>query len=158
MSPAALLFCKCIKIYVYRTPFSPYTNHENRQESLICRFIISVYLDTETEYKNAGNILLEERRALSSTCFKLVSCLAYYSTLNLMVIFSSETSIDFQRTARRNIPDDRTLHNHLCERLKSCVISLVSALLILKLLDLEVPLLINLTNLSQLHRLLRTEH
>jgi hypothetical protein len=30
-----------------------------------------------------------------------------------------ETSVDFQRTTRRYIPEDRTLHNQLCESLKS---------------------------------------
>jgi hypothetical protein len=32
---------------------------------------------------------------------------------------SSETSIDFQRTARSYIPEDRTRHNQRCENLKS---------------------------------------
>jgi hypothetical protein len=37
------------------------------------------------------------------------------------VIFSSETSTDFQRTTLRYIPEDSTLHNHRCENLKSCI-------------------------------------
>jgi hypothetical protein len=32
---------------------------------------------------------------------------------------SSETSVDFQRTTQRYTPEDRTLHNHRCENLKS---------------------------------------
>jgi hypothetical protein len=32
---------------------------------------------------------------------------------------SSETSVNFQRTAPRYIPEDRTLHNHSCDNLKS---------------------------------------
>jgi hypothetical protein len=32
---------------------------------------------------------------------------------------SSETSVDFQMTTQRYIPEDRTLHNHRCEKLKS---------------------------------------
>jgi hypothetical protein len=31
---------------------------------------------------------------------------------------SSETSVNFQRTIRRYVPEDRTLHNHRCENLK----------------------------------------
>jgi hypothetical protein len=31
----------------------------------------------------------------------------------------SETSVETQRTARRHIPEDDTLHNHRCENLKS---------------------------------------
>jgi hypothetical protein len=34
-------------------------------------------------------------------------------------ICSSETSIETQRTTRRHIPEDDTLHNHRCENLKS---------------------------------------
>jgi hypothetical protein len=34
---------------------------------------------------------------------------------------SSETSVDFQRTTRRYIPEDRPLHNHCCECLKSYI-------------------------------------
>jgi hypothetical protein len=31
----------------------------------------------------------------------------------------SETSVDFQRTTQRYIPEDGTLHNHRSENLKS---------------------------------------
>jgi hypothetical protein len=47
---------------------------------------------------------------LLATCFTLVSCLAYSSTLTMEAICSSETSVDFQRTARRYISKDRTLY------------------------------------------------
>jgi signal-transduction protein with cAMP-binding, CBS, and nucleotidyltransferase domain len=33
----------------------------------------------------------------------------------------SEKSVDFQRTTRRYIPEDRTLHDHRCENLKSYI-------------------------------------
>jgi hypothetical protein len=33
-------------------------------------------------------------------------------------IYSSETSVDFQQTTRRYIPQDSTVHNHRCENLK----------------------------------------
>jgi hypothetical protein len=45
--------------------------------------------------------------------------LAYSSTFKMDAICSSETSVDFQRTTRRYIPEDGTLHNHRCENLKS---------------------------------------
>jgi hypothetical protein len=32
---------------------------------------------------------------------------------------SSEASVDFQRTTQRYISEDKTLHNHRCENLKS---------------------------------------
>jgi hypothetical protein len=35
---------------------------------------------------------------------------------------SSETPVATQRTTRRHIPEDDTLHNHRCENLKSYII------------------------------------
>jgi hypothetical protein len=55
----------------------------------------------------------ESRReaALSlPSAFALVSCLFYSLTLKMDVIRSSETSVDLQRTVRRCIIDDSTLH------------------------------------------------
>jgi hypothetical protein len=46
-----------------------------------------------------------------------VSFLAYSSKTE--ATYSSESSADFQRTARRYIPEDRTRHNLSCENLKS---------------------------------------
>jgi hypothetical protein len=45
-----------------------------------------------------------------------------FSTLKIETICSSETSVVTQRTTRRYIPDDGTLHNHRCENLKSYTI------------------------------------
>jgi hypothetical protein len=36
-------------------------------------------------------------------------------------IFSSETSVEFRRTGRRYALEDRTLHNHRCENLSTCI-------------------------------------
>jgi hypothetical protein len=44
----------------------------------------------------------------------LAFCLAYTSILNIKAICSSETSVNFQQTALRYIPEGRTLHNHYC--------------------------------------------
>jgi hypothetical protein len=49
----------------------------------------------------------------------LISCLAYASNLKIEATCSSETSVDFERTTRRYIPEDKTLHNHRCENLVS---------------------------------------
>jgi hypothetical protein len=38
------------------------------------------------------------------------------STLKKKAICSSETSVETQRITRRYIPEDDTLHNHLCEK------------------------------------------
>jgi hypothetical protein len=42
------------------------------------------------------------------------------STPKMETICSSETSVAYQQTTRRHIPEDDTLHNHHCENLKSC--------------------------------------
>jgi hypothetical protein len=55
-------------------------------------------------------------RSQRSTCLILVSRLAYSPILMLEAIYSSETSVDFQRTTHRYIPDDGTLHNNACLR------------------------------------------
>jgi hypothetical protein len=47
--------------------------------------------------------------SLLATCSTLVYCLAYSSTLKMEATFSSEMSVDFQRTIPRYIPEDRTL-------------------------------------------------
>jgi hypothetical protein len=62
--------------------------------------------------------LLHFQWALLAICFT-VSCLAYFSTLKMEATRSSETSVGFQRIARRHIPEDRTIHNDRCEDLKS---------------------------------------
>jgi hypothetical protein len=68
--------------------------------------------------------------ALLAMCFMLVSCLAYPLTPKMEVTCSCETSIDFQRTTRRCIPEDSALHNHCCETLKSWLIQIRSSVLV----------------------------
>jgi hypothetical protein len=41
---------------------------------------------------------------------------------------SSEKSVDFQRTTRRYVPEDRTLHNHRRENLKSYILGPMSCI------------------------------
>jgi hypothetical protein len=62
-------------------------------------------------------------REVLSTCFMLVSRLSYSSILKMVATCSSETSVDFQRTTQRYIPEDRTVHNHCCEKLKSYILT-----------------------------------
>jgi hypothetical protein len=44
---------------------------------------------------------------------QLVSCWAYSSTLKMELMYSSETSVDFQWAAQRYIPEDSTLDRAL---------------------------------------------
>jgi hypothetical protein len=57
--------------------------------------------------------------ALLATCSMLDSCMAYSSNLKMEATCSFETSVDFQWTTRRYIPEDRTLCDHRRENLKS---------------------------------------
>jgi hypothetical protein len=43
------------------------------------------------------------------------SCLAYSSTMKMVVKCSSQMSVDFQRNIQHCIPEDRTLYNYCCE-------------------------------------------
>jgi hypothetical protein len=69
-------------------------------------------LSVTSNIRNLKSIILHllARRFLAALIF---------STLKMNAICSSETSVDTQRTTRRYIPEDSTLHNHRCENLKS---------------------------------------
>jgi hypothetical protein len=56
----------------------------------------------------------------------LASCFAYSLTLKMEVTCSSETSVGFQRTTRLYTPEDKILHNHRHEKLKSYVLYCVA--------------------------------
>jgi hypothetical protein len=49
------------------------------------------------------------KRFLLATCLHAGFLLAYFSTLKMEAICSSQTSVDFQQTTRRYIPEDGTL-------------------------------------------------
>jgi hypothetical protein len=70
------------------------------------------------EVKAKQETNMKQAVSVSSTCYTLVSCPAYSSTLKMEMICSSEISVDTQRTTLRYIPEDNTLHNHRCENLK----------------------------------------
>jgi hypothetical protein len=50
--------------------------------------------------------------ALLATCSTLVSCLNFSSILKMEATFSSETSVEFQQTTRRYVPQDRALQTY----------------------------------------------
>jgi hypothetical protein len=54
---------------------------------------------------------------LLATCFLLVSCLDYASTLKMGHV-PPEKSVDFHQITPCNDPRDTTLHNDRCEKLK----------------------------------------
>jgi hypothetical protein len=52
-----------------------------------------------------------------------VSCSAYSSTLKIEATCSSKSLVYFQRTTRRYIPENTTLYDHRCKKLKSYILS-----------------------------------
>jgi hypothetical protein len=54
---------------------------------------------------HAGN----KHEALLATCFMLVSCLAYSSSMMMEVTFSSDTIVDFQQTMQHYATEDKTV-------------------------------------------------
>jgi hypothetical protein len=52
-------------------------------------------------------------------CFMLVSCLVYSSAVKTMVICSSKMLVNLCQTTRCYVAEDRILHYHQCESLKS---------------------------------------
>jgi hypothetical protein len=96
-------------IFYYRTPCSPLK--VNRRFGGTCRFYLKGLRTSQAETS-------VEQVAITAR-LTLVSCLAIFSTLQMEMICISETSVNFQRTTRRCIPEDRSLHNYRCENLKS---------------------------------------
>jgi hypothetical protein len=85
---------------------------------LLCLFSVRKQ-HTNTEFYVLGYNAVYSAERLLATCFTPVSCVACSSTLKVEGTFSSGTSADFQLTGRRYKPEDRNLHNHRCENLKS---------------------------------------
>jgi hypothetical protein len=71
----------------------------------------------EADHSHPSGAEVENGGAIPPTPMSspLESCLAYFSTLKMEAICSFKTSVDFQRTALRYIPEDGTLHNHRWE-------------------------------------------
>jgi hypothetical protein len=84
-------------------------------------------VESEPKFRSNTPLHLRDQRISQArnqlaTCFILVSCLANFSTLNIEGTCSSETPDQFQRTALRYIPEDRTRHSHRRENLKSYIL------------------------------------
>jgi hypothetical protein len=82
-------------------------------------------------------VLSGKSKALLAAYFMLVSYMANSSNLKMEVICSSETPINFHWTTQHYIPEDRILHNHCCENLKSNIMQFIFQLsqLSIKLYD-----------------------
>jgi hypothetical protein len=78
------------------------------------------YLHLQSKKVNKANNHKRANRKHQDLRLVLDVCglLVYSSALKMEVLCSSETSMDFSRSIWRHIPEDRTLHNHSCEKLK----------------------------------------
>jgi hypothetical protein len=141
-----------VNIYHFRSTVSPVKKKEQITEEY-CLLGYNTVWSVENQPAFRRNILPPSSGSKNKVskkpelclppAFTLVSCSAYSSTLKMEAICSSETSVDFQRTTQRYIPEDGTLHNHRCENLKSYITKLFSKIWgvhsgIWKLLYLEI--------------------
>jgi hypothetical protein len=69
-------------------------------------YVSEVHIDSISRIEKAEQ---ETSKALFVTCFDVGFLLDLYFDLNMEATYSSETSIDFQRTTWRCIPEGRTL-------------------------------------------------
>jgi hypothetical protein len=82
-----------------------------RRQNMFCYHFIplcSKYSSQQPLLKQLVNRCFETTCRRLPLAFTLVSCLAYSSILKMESTYSSETSVDFQRTTRRYVPEDRT--------------------------------------------------
>jgi hypothetical protein len=90
---------------------------------LVRLYKVVTYTDGITWFCNILNrrqfCLLGCKAPLPACSFKMISRLAYSSALKMEAIYPSEMSVDFHWTTWRCIPEERTLHDHRCENLKS---------------------------------------
>jgi hypothetical protein len=76
---------------------------------------------------------MSQKMVLFITTAVRASNLIHFSTLKMEAICFSETFVDTQRTTRRYVLEDGTLHNHRCENLKSYTAKFMTGLSIPKL-------------------------
>jgi hypothetical protein len=67
----------------------------------------------ERNYYETGS-----KQRLLTSCFMIVSCVAYSSIMKTEVTYSSERSVDSPQTTWHYVPENRTFHNHYCGNLK----------------------------------------
>jgi hypothetical protein len=75
-----------------------------------CEVFTAVFMKSSFFWEITPCSPLKDNRRFGGTCrLYVVSCLAYSSTLKMEETCSSETSVDFQQTTRRYVPEYRTL-------------------------------------------------
>jgi hypothetical protein len=75
--------------------------------------------DVSREHVDSIFRVEEKAKQKSSMMYVLVSCLVYYSALKMKAASFSETSVDFQRTMLRYVPENMNIDNPHRGNLKS---------------------------------------
>jgi hypothetical protein len=81
----------------------------------------SISLICHSEVGTVGHFEAQVARNSSHSTLKYINLVLQwliFLILKMEAIYSSETIVDFQWTTRRYIPQDRTLHDHVCENVK----------------------------------------
>jgi hypothetical protein len=97
---------------------SPSTSHVHAKYDVLVWFEICE-LGKQHHWNLTLDYILASTLWQLAACFMLVSRLTYSLTLKIEATCSSKTSVDFWWTTWRYTPEDRTLHNHRCENIKS---------------------------------------
>jgi hypothetical protein len=69
-----------------------------------------------------------------ATCFHAGFLFGLFNP-EMEAIYSSETSVDFQRITRRYIEEDSTFHNHRCQNFKSSIFLILAIAEVFKLFN-----------------------
>jgi hypothetical protein len=85
---------------------------------ILKEFCLLGYKDFESLKPRFGGTYLPHLQGLLVNYFMLVPCMAYSSALNREANCTSEMSVDFQRTTRCYVPEDRTPPNNFWYNLK----------------------------------------
>jgi hypothetical protein len=79
------------------------------------------HLTDARSYTRAYNKVRFQDLSSNAACFILISCFEYSSILKMEAICFSEKLVYFHRNTRHYILEDRPLHNHRCDNLKSSI-------------------------------------
>jgi hypothetical protein len=116
--PERFLLFWFIHLFLISLPLFPafiYFLYHHAPSCLLCCCVPHLLIPIQ---KYIPRILMHVSRLLRWLCLLAGFAELISSTLKMEVICSCETSVETQRATRRHIPDDDTLHKHLCENLK----------------------------------------
>jgi hypothetical protein len=111
-SPVSILVIILINIRIYDNAMHYFYSWRVSSSGIWRRVVRCVATDVSEEHR--ASIFRVKEKSSKPTSKQV-------ATLKMEALCSSETSVATQRTTRRHIPEDDTLHNHRCENLKSYI-------------------------------------